>query len=383
MDQNFLAQVIASNPHMKNGFFIKDNAIRFNKLEFLISSNTKMEDVRFYFNDHIYDKIDWQSPPNVSLPYLYKSRAQQLRNSYDKIILMFSGGADSTNVLLSFIDNGIKPDKVWSFGAWSHSIDKYNDYTNLEISKSAWPYLEKTKKMGIDVEYINLIDVDYTYQESWILDAPSTRLAADTQIRKHLLFENPEIQKWVDQGKKVAFVFGHDKPRVMIDNGWWVCGFIDSVLGHRWTSQIEHTDGPFTEYFYWTPDMPSLVHAAAHATINSFELKMSRKKLLSFFMNSADFDMETYNYIVSKSIYPGTWDPDDNFSLGKSKGRFNQFFCHKAAFLFDRGGHWKDFKAWKQGLVDVHRQVHSSVLVPDKQINSHWSKFYKIRPIKQ
>jgi len=47
-----------------------------------------------------------------SLDFLYALRARQLREKYDYLVLYFSGGADSTNILKTFIDNNIFLDEI-------------------------------------------------------------------------------------------------------------------------------------------------------------------------------------------------------------------------------------------------------------------------------
>ena len=44
---------------------------------------------------------NWNIEPEETLDELYQIRAKELREKYDYIILMYSGGADSHNVLMS------------------------------------------------------------------------------------------------------------------------------------------------------------------------------------------------------------------------------------------------------------------------------------------
>jgi hypothetical protein len=43
----------------------------------------------------------------IPLKTLYKERAQQLRDNYDELILYYSGGSDSHNILHTFLQNNI------------------------------------------------------------------------------------------------------------------------------------------------------------------------------------------------------------------------------------------------------------------------------------
>ena len=85
---------------------------------------------------------EWNSQINVisrkDIDELYRQRAHQLRDKYDYVVLWFSGGADSNNVLNSFIDNDIKIDEVVSMINYSATGDKEN-YLNGEIFHVASP----------------------------------------------------------------------------------------------------------------------------------------------------------------------------------------------------------------------------------------------------
>jgi len=75
----------------------------------LTRHNINFEYIQENFN---YDKFDWSKEPIESFQELCKLRAQQLRDSYDYIILYHSGGSDSTTVLNSFLRNKIPLDEI-------------------------------------------------------------------------------------------------------------------------------------------------------------------------------------------------------------------------------------------------------------------------------
>lgn len=72
------------------------------------------QELLFIYNDGIYGKYDWTQEPPETLDMLYATKARQLREKYDHLLLMYSGGADSHNVLMTFINNGIRLDEVHS-----------------------------------------------------------------------------------------------------------------------------------------------------------------------------------------------------------------------------------------------------------------------------
>ena len=58
------------------------------------------------------DRIDWTAEPAEALADLYRQRAQQLRDAYDYLILMYSGGSDSHQAMMAFVNAGIHLDEV-------------------------------------------------------------------------------------------------------------------------------------------------------------------------------------------------------------------------------------------------------------------------------
>jgi len=83
-----------------------------NKFQALIFATETNQEVDYIYFDQIWKDFDRSLLGKISLKELYRQRARQIRDSYDYLILYFSGGADSYNVLRSFIDNNIKLDEV-------------------------------------------------------------------------------------------------------------------------------------------------------------------------------------------------------------------------------------------------------------------------------
>ena len=66
----------------------------------------------WHFNDMAYQSYDWSKEPDLTLDQLYDIRTRDLREKYDYLILSYSGGADSHNILMSFIRQGIHLDEI-------------------------------------------------------------------------------------------------------------------------------------------------------------------------------------------------------------------------------------------------------------------------------
>lgn len=165
------------------------------------------------FNDAAYHSMDWTKEPIETLRELYQQRAQQLRDEYDYIVLWYSGGADSDNILHSFVDNDIKLDEVASY--MNYALDPSKEsMTNGEIFFVAAPKIENLKNKYPDIVH-RIIDLghatvkgfDTNNQFDWIYHA-NTIVTPGTIAKQDLVRSVPEWQKMFDQGKKVAFVYG-------------------------------------------------------------------------------------------------------------------------------------------------------------------------------
>ena len=69
--------------------------------------------VTWHFHDQAFSKFNWLVEPPGSLEYYYSQRCQQIRDKYDYLILYYSGGADSHNILTSFWKNKIHIDEIF------------------------------------------------------------------------------------------------------------------------------------------------------------------------------------------------------------------------------------------------------------------------------
>jgi hypothetical protein len=60
--------------------------------------------LEWHFNESQYQAHDWRKEPSTSLDELYRQRAQEIRDKYDYVVLWYSGGPDSWNILNTFIN---------------------------------------------------------------------------------------------------------------------------------------------------------------------------------------------------------------------------------------------------------------------------------------
>ena len=96
----------------KLGFYVCNGQEFSSKIRALLYSNEVNKPVEWMFNDRVFQSYDWTVEPIETLDELYDHRAKQLRSQYDYVILSYSGGADSHNILMSFVRQGLHIDEI-------------------------------------------------------------------------------------------------------------------------------------------------------------------------------------------------------------------------------------------------------------------------------
>ena len=312
------------------------------------------EQIHFDYFNSFYDTLDWSIEPEQSLHDLYRARAEQLLSSYDRVILLLSGGSDSTAMVNTFLQNRLRPHQVVSHGLINNAIDK-NAVTNVEVTLSASKTAKLCLELGVPYRVINLWDniknVNYDY--NWF-DTADCRMSVDNLIRFEGVNNDKEIRKMVDSGKKVCVVSGLDKPRVFVHEGYFQASHLDVPLTANFYAKEL---GLHTERFFTTAEMPEIEIKQCHTIIKHYEEKVPdyQKKLV----HTANFDVERYYATINDILYPGLWKDSEYFTLGKTESWKKYGLVEKVM---------SDHKIIKQynGLVrDFYRSIQS-----EKYINN-------------
>jgi hypothetical protein len=209
--------------------------------------------VSWHFNDEIYSTYDWSKPINEDIVDLYRQRAEQIRNKFDRVVIMYSGGYDSHNVLESFLKNNIKVDAVVSF--YNSMDSKLESNTEIEWRLQTWPRLEPILKKYPDMRFVHL-DVSQNSLDMIKLHYDDYYYIADGLLAPNFIgisYLKRLLPADLQTGN-VAMVYGVDKPRIRYKDNQFIFNFYDQ--GYRVKPVINDSS---IEYFYWTPDFPKLV----------------------------------------------------------------------------------------------------------------------------
>lgn len=378
--------------HDHFGFYEVGPYKTYSKIEAIeISARTGI-DLRWNFNCSTFDNFDWKTEPPGDLSFWYAERAQQIREKYDYIVLMYSGGADSWNMLKAFVDNNIYIDEIAHYIVHEGTPATLDDHWNAEVLQTSYPNAKRlietnpiyktTVQRVIDgglhvLKKITTVNpLEYFYQESaYFFGTWGATLA---EIRHSL----PAYQQLIDKKQTVCFVWGYDKPLVSVDeSNKFRIKFSEysSATIVKPKHQFENRQDKFDEAFYWTPDLPEMICKQAHVIRRYVEnihlenadgifVKKIQKKEFNYnisFTRSGQLLMLTTDGIHAL-IYPG-WNPASVVATKPS-----------SPILTDKDLWWyKDTNdkttAWyTRGLIELRQHI--------KKIHPKWWFEYRTDP---
>jgi hypothetical protein len=136
---------------------VGDTFKTYSKLEAIEEMQRTGIHLEWHFNQNWYSKFDWTREPAESLDELYRQRAQQIRDSYDYIVLWYGGGPDGWCMLDTFLRHGIKVDEIAQFHGYQADQDKHS-VLNEEVFFTAIPQTQKILETHPNIKH-RVIDI--------------------------------------------------------------------------------------------------------------------------------------------------------------------------------------------------------------------------------
>lgn len=300
-----------NNTETNLGFYTVGNQIFDNKVPALVAATKHKEQPVWHFHNHVFDSLNWQTDYNLDLSAIYQQRAQQLREKYDWITLCFSGGSDSWTAWKAFYDSKTHLDEIyvrWPLQATSGNYQILNNNFHASNILSEWdltivPLLSEIQKLSPSTKITvydwstplltsELTDYDWNYFNDWLNPGYFLKMPSITDFQKNL------IQK----GKKIAVVFGVDKPQILYRDEKIYGYFLDKLASRN----VLDSDQRTAELFYWTKDLPELVVAQTRTIFNW--LKHNKNYLYLIDVNTINTPCNSSNkklwdHLVKKLIY--------------------------------------------------------------------------------
>lgn len=260
----------------KFGFYEVGNQKTYSKLEALEFKKATGLPINWNFNDRVFENFNWTIEPAESLEFYYAQRARQLRQKYDYLVLMYSGGADSSAVLDTFVENNLFLDEICQYhnlqgengnkNSWMNEEVFHNSGPRTQVLIDTNPVYKNTVHRMLDITDLqkNILNThDYKFDVWYKTNGYHT---PNSLARTHLR-ETAEYKKIIESGKTVCFIWSVDKPEVVCDdsNNYWFV-FTDAKDGQGVTAatQMLNRDWEHDEYFFWSPDLPELLCKQGH-----------------------------------------------------------------------------------------------------------------------
>lgn len=381
--------LIKNNYPDKYGYYQIGNVRTYSKVELMELYYRLPQHWQWKYNDEFFSSYDWAKEPEESIEELYKKRALQLRRDYDYLIVYYSGGYDSTNLLYTFLENNIPVDEVCVYYSKEDRIS--NQY--IELNTLTWDKVAFLKQKYPD---LNVRTIDYTkHFFNWdqpltdlgykhdLLDMFGNMLTINRLVQDLFHITVDDWSKLLEQGKRVAWIYGADKPMIRFINGKWIFNFHDGIMQARVTPMRQIIDnGSIGDYemFYWSP-----THECAQILIKQCHLlkKLYNQRALTDFSQIPEhkpfkpgygWEVDTMSTPFVRAIYPRNFKYSENFYTVKNPqhifGNRDQWFfesnhekakLHKDMYMATHSMNYSHFHHWFNDGKTIHSGIKNCI----------------------
>jgi hypothetical protein len=350
--------------------------------------------IEWNFNNEAFGSYNWSIEPELSLDQLYDLRARELREKYDYIILSYSGGSDSNNVLESFLRQGLFIDEIvtnWALdltekftvldsterSTWNHNAEfKLHTASRLDYIKNSSP---KTKITMIDTSEILVKNLLIADDASWVRKKKEVLNVTGSSQFNYVYFS--DIRKRLDKSNRVALINGTDKPKVKILDSKLYLYFIDKAVNMvSIQDHIEEYPNAEPVFFYWDSDCCDLLCKQAHTILKW--IKANPHHIPTWESSDPVVIRRVQEELLKTIVYPSTWNPKW-FQVVKSIEDWDS----ELDYWFTKG--WqgtREYHIWKQGLDYVASRVKNFLYYKDdgsvRGLRPYFSENYFIGTIK-
>jgi hypothetical protein len=250
-----------------------------NKIQAILDSQLLGKPVRWNYLDEEYDHYDWTQEPTESLPELYAQRAQHLRENYDYLVLHFSGGSDSAQIIETFIDNHIHLDEVLIRGSFDQverlapgvfsAQDNYAECLVQSIPLAQWVKDNHMPHLRITLsETSNLIHDYFDRTPNW-MEHSGGILTPHFHTKGTPESMAPHYRDLTERGLRVAHIYGADKPRLFRHKNMFYTQWQDtSIMSFNTVRDTDSPNPQYIECFYWGTNAVKLQIKQLHTIKN-------------------------------------------------------------------------------------------------------------------
>lgn len=350
-------------PSPELGYYVCDQKIFTSKIEACIYSTTHKKPIQWIFNDDVFSKYRWDIEPQESLDQLYNRRSKSIREQYDYVALSYSGGADSHNILESFLRQGLFIDEIlvnvfekankiskldatvtdnWNYGA-EYALQIY---PRLNEIKSRSPNTKITVVDMSDAVFDSLKKAD---DASWVMGKRETLNVSGATRYNYVWFK--DIKNQFDKNKKIVLLVGEGKPMTFIKDNSYYIAFSDKSA-NTVTGQEHLLEHPNTtlELYYWHPNSLDIMCKQAHV-IKKWLLSNPTMIQLWEPKSRQDYDSNhgKYHQKLLRNIIYTTWN-NSWYQTDKSK---LAWYSEIDTWFHELYSETKEYQIWLEGVKYV------------------------------
>jgi hypothetical protein len=363
------------------GLYKVGDELHANKVDAILKAEQTNNFPYFIFHDEEYSKFNWEIEPTETLEQLYRLRAIELREKYDYLVLHFSGGLDSSNILETFIKNNIPLDEIFIRGPYKAANKDEADLSSenqfSEVYFQSVPVAEMIKNEYLKHIKITIIDTTeftvecFSKNPDWHQDAIGG-VAPFAVTRQDYNQLNPDFAKLRDKGVTVGHILGIDKPMLHYDNNKFYVRFLDKMVSMFAGTPTLAADSTNIEFFYWGRSTAQLICKQAH-TIKKY-IKLS--KLDPTMLSTASG--RNYHDMVGSLLYNRTIIPILHTPVQKSKYNALEFDFR----YFFKDNHSAHVQNWNKGVQHLNQIIPAKWIHGDSVATNFlvgiWSRSYCI-----
>ena len=335
--------------------------------------------INWHFNDEVFNSIDWSIEPTETLDELYDQRARELREQYEYIIISYSGGSDSHNILVSFLRQGLHVDEViintMDKGTRKSTEININNKENknaaAEYDLQTFPRLKELEQISptTKITVVDLTDhlfssLEKTGDGSWILEKrEGVNIAGATRFN-YIHFN--EIRKTFDKEKRIALIVGLDKPRTWIKDNIFYVGFNDRAANIITVAEhIKDYTNSSVEFFYWSPSCVKMMIKQVHVIKKYVEAFPENRKYWDLALLPDNYN-KIYRILherILRTLIYTTWDENWYQADKALKDWYSEF----DAWFYEGHTDTKAYHIWMEGLKYMEHTL-SPYLRKDSEI---------------
>ena len=341
------------------------------KIKACIYAQLINQEVKWHFNNEVFEKYPWHIEPTESLDALYDRRTKQLRDSYDYIMISYSGGADSQNIVESFIRQGLHIDELvvntMEKANLKHTVIDPNNKDPKNAAAEHYlqtiPRLKEIEKRAPKTKITVLDMSDYLFNSwleagdaSWVMDKREGLNPLNVTRFNYIHFN--DVRKQFDKSKKLALILGVEKPRTFIHtNNKYYIRFTDRATNIITVeNHIKDYDNAVVEYFYWAPESVDILCKQAYVIKHWLELTPDKQQ----FWFHKNLTADLYRQVHERELRPLLYTTWNNNWWQANKATLDWYSEFDAWYIEGHKG-TKHHSIWKEGIDYVKKHASNFV----------------------